>query len=286
MTLPRPTALETVVLQAGSTTAFVAPERGALVTRFFVGDRPVFFLDEATLLDASKNVRGGAPILFPSPGKLESGRFSFEGKTGTLGQHGFARNEPWEIVERRDDRVTLRLRSNERTRAVFPWDFAFTLEYILEEGKLSIRQHVEATSAATVPCAVGFHPYFFVRDGDKPRTRIPTPATRAWDNVTKRTIDLAGPIDLTASELDLHLIDHERPGATLELADGHRIELRGHAASRPIAYPRWVIWTLGGKDFVCLEPWSAPANALATTEGLSRVERGAPWESMLEIKFV
>jgi hypothetical protein len=62
-----PTELETVLLQSASSRVLVAPERGAIVTRFLVEDRPVLYLDESTLLDPKKNVRGGNPVLFPSP---------------------------------------------------------------------------------------------------------------------------------------------------------------------------------------------------------------------------
>ena len=32
-----------------------------------------------------------------------------------------------------------------------------------------------------------------------------------------------------------------------------------------------MLWTLRGKDFVCVEPWTAPAGALASGEGLVHV---------------
>jgi galactose mutarotase-like enzyme len=35
-----------------------------------------------------------------------------------------------------------------------------------------------------------------------------------------------------------------------------------------------VVWTLKGKDFVCVEPWTAAAGALATGEGLLHVAPG------------
>ncbi len=67
-----PTALETIALESGSSRVLVAPSRGAIITRLSVGDRQVLYLDESTLLDPSKNVRGGIPVLFPSPGRLEA----------------------------------------------------------------------------------------------------------------------------------------------------------------------------------------------------------------------
>ncbi|MFM7450793.1 MAG: aldose epimerase, partial [Leptolyngbyaceae cyanobacterium] len=36
-----------------------------------------------------------------------------------------------------------------------------------------------------------------------------------------------------------------------------------------------VFWTLKGKDFYCLEPWTAPRNALNTGENLLHLAPGA-----------
>jgi len=69
----RPLAeLETVTLHDPDIDARVllSPARGGIVTRFSVGGRPVLFLDDATLADETKNIRGGVPVLFPSPGPL------------------------------------------------------------------------------------------------------------------------------------------------------------------------------------------------------------------------
>lgn len=37
---------------------------------------------------------------------------------------------------------------------------------------------------------------------------------------------------------------------------------------------RWVVWTLAGRDFVCVEPWTAPADALNTGQGLLWIAPG------------
>ena len=52
----------------------VVPSRGALVTSLFARGREWLYLDEATLRDRTQNVRGGVPVLFPSPGKLAGER--------------------------------------------------------------------------------------------------------------------------------------------------------------------------------------------------------------------
>lgn len=265
-----PNALETVVLADGEARVVVAPARGGMVTRFDVGGAPVLFLDEASLLDLSQNVRGGNPVLFPSPGPLAGERFERGGRTGSMKQHGFARQERWSVVAQTDAAVTLELLANDATRAQFPWDFALHLRYALAGGTLTVATTVENRSATDLPFALGFHPYFHVPDADKARCRILTDATRAFDNVTKTMIDVVSPIDLARKEVDLHLANHTPHEATLERASGDRIVVAGDAA-----FGRWVVWTLASKDFVCLEPWTAAANALNTGEDLLTVAAGA-----------
>ena len=263
-------ALETVTLVSGEARVVVAPARGGMVTRFDVSGSPVLFLDEASLLDLSKNVRGGIPVLFPSPGPLANDRFERGGGAGSMKQHGFARQARWSVAARNETEVTLELVSNDETRAQFPWDFTLRLRYALGGTTLTVATSIENRSATDLPFALGFHPYFHVPDADKARCRLATDATRGFDNVTKTMVDVVSPIDLTQKEVDLHLANHTPHEATLERANGDRIVVAADAA-----FGRWVVWTLAGKDFVCLEPWTAPANALNTGEGLLAVVPGA-----------
>ena len=265
------TSLETVTLEDASARSrvVVAPSRGGMVTRFDVADKPVLFLDVATLVDETKNVRGGNPVLFPSPGPLAGDAFTRDGRSGKMKQHGFARSRAWAIVSQTGSEVTLYLASDDATRAQYPWDFVAKLRYALAGTTLTVETTVENKSDAPMPFALGFHPYFALPDADKARARITTNATRAFDNVTKKDIDVRGPIDLTQKEVDLHLIDHTPSSATLERGDD-RIIVSGDAE-----FGRWVVWTLAGKDFVCLEPWTAPANALNLGAGLMTLAPGA-----------
>ena len=282
-TIPEPTALETVVLTHGDARVYVAPARGGMVTRFYVGARPILYLDEGTLLDPSKNVRGGIPVLFPSPGKLAGDRFARDGRSGQMGQHGFARNAAWEIAAQGPSEVTLRLASSDATRAVYPWDFELRYRYLLSDDTLRIEQRIETRGDAPMPFGAGFHPYFHLSQADKANTdrpRIATRATRAWDNTKKALIDLDGPIDLTAAEVDLHLVDHDASTCALDLGDGHAV-----VVSAPEPFERWIVWTLAGKDFVCVEPWTSPADALNSGEALLEAEPGKPVELVTEILF-
>src|SRR5271165_3494370 len=116
-------------LRDGDSSVTMVPGRGAIVTRFRVGDRDLLYLDESTLRDPAKNVRGGIPVLFPSPGRLSGDRFEHAGRSGSMKQHGFARDMAWETrsIETDAGRTTLVLRATDVTRAAYPYDFLLAM---------------------------------------------------------------------------------------------------------------------------------------------------------------
>ncbi|MET0660792.1 MAG: galactose mutarotase [Steroidobacteraceae bacterium] len=258
-------------------TAVIAPERGAIVTSFSIGGRELLYMDTETLRNQSKNVRGGIPILFPSPGKLERDQWQIGKKTGSMKQHGFARNLPWAIGNRSAQTATLLLESSDVTLAQFPWPFRAELEIGVQDACLRLVTRISNTGQERMPYALGFHPYFHVTD--KAGARISSRATRALDNVLKAVVPFSG-FDLTRSEVDLHLLDHPDTHATLQLADGAKITVRATAD-----FVRWVVWTVQDRDFVCVEPWTAPGNALNTGEHLIELPPGDTHESRMEIEL-
>ena len=264
------TALETVLLVEGQARVVIAPARGGMVTRFEVDGAPVLYLDAASLVDPTKNVRGGIPVLFPSPGPLKGERFLRDGKSGRMKQHGFARQEAWSVIAQTEREVTLELASNDATRAQYPWELVARLRYALAGTTLTVETSLTNRSPTPMPFALGFHPYFHVPDAEKAQARIDTDATRAFDNVTKTMVEVHSFLDLTQKEVDLHLVDHKAYSAMLRRGDRDRIVVSADPDLR-----RWVVWTLVGKDFVCLEPWTAPADALNTGEGLLEIAPGA-----------
>jgi galactose mutarotase-like enzyme len=269
-----PGTFHTIRLRCGSSEAFIAPERGALVTSFRARGRELMYLDEATFNDRSKNVRGGIPLLFPSPGKLDGDRWARGGESGEMKQHGFARNLAWSVAARDESQATLSLTSNETTLAAYPWRFTARITFMLTTDALELQFDIANDDTTPMPFALGLHPYFLV--DDKARARIPTRASRAFDNVAKQIVPFRD-FDFTQGEVDIHLLDHDLSGAQLELADRTiRIDCSPELK-------RWVIWTLPGKQFICLEPWTAPGNALNTGQDLIELAPGARYGGSVRI---
>jgi galactose mutarotase-like enzyme len=256
----------------------IRPSRGGMLTAFEVDGTRVLYMDDGSLEDLSRHVRGGVPVLFPTPGKLEADTWHYDNMRGSLPQHGFARDLPWRVVRTDRTTVVLELVSTPATREQFPWDFSLELSYALHGTTLRIEQRVANTSDAAMPFGFGFHPYLYVREADKPKVRVATAASRAYDNVTKQNVALSG-IDLTKPEVDLHLLDHDATASALSTPAGE-IRVRGSSE-----YLYWVVWTLAGREFVCLEPWTCPRNALNTGEHLIVVPPGESRQLWIELAF-
>lgn len=103
-----------------------------------------------------------APILFPSIGKSNDNKYILNGKIYEMKQHGFARDYPWTVVDKGDDRVSLTLTENEETLTVYPFHFSLMVTYTLEANQLKVEFLVKNNSEETMPFGLGFHPGFNV----------------------------------------------------------------------------------------------------------------------------
>jgi galactose mutarotase-like enzyme len=128
---------------------------------------------------------------------------------------------------------------------------------VLSEGRLTIHTRVSNLGDRPMPIAPGLHPYFQLADHNKRAARVMTDATQAWDNRAGALVALHEPIDLSADVVDLHVLDHWPRMVRLTRPEDRDVELSLGVPDRVL-----VVWTERGRDFVCVEPWTARANAL------------------------
>jgi galactose mutarotase-like enzyme len=107
-----------------------------------------------------------------------------------------------------------------------------------------------------------------LRSSDETRARFPL----------KRDLPFSG-FDFSRPEVDLHLHDHGGSWSALRRPGAPAVEIEASAE-----FTHWVVWALGGKDFICVEPWTAPGNALNTGERLLFIEPGAERNLWLAIR--
>jgi galactose mutarotase-like enzyme len=105
-----------LVVQGEHARFVVRPGRGGMLTAFDVDGKHVLYMDDTTLEDPDAHVRGGVPVLFPTPGRLDADTWRHDNLRGTLKQHGFARDLPWRVVTADATNVTLELVATSATR--------------------------------------------------------------------------------------------------------------------------------------------------------------------------
>ncbi|KZF26165.1 aldose-1-epimerase [Xylona heveae TC161] len=139
------------------------------------GKKENLWLSEKAILDGSKPVRGGIPLVFPVFGPPPS-----DHATSSLPQHGFARNSRWEFLGKStsesagkgsagDDSVTLDFglgSSNLSDSAKQAWPFNFGLVYSVTLVKDVLTTNMTVRNEGTKPfeCQVLFHSYLKVDD--------------------------------------------------------------------------------------------------------------------------
>ena len=278
---------ETYILtdQGASSRLEVVPERGGIITSWSLQGQDILYLDAQRFTDPSLSVRGGIPILFPICGNLPNNTYTYKGEQYTLKQHGFARDLPWEVTNQvTNDLVglTLVLNSNDQTRAVYPFDFQLAFTYQLKGNTLEIQQRYTNHSTEPMPFSTGLHPYFFT--SDKTKLEFEIPASQYQDQITKEVHPFSGTFDLSRDEIDVAF--RQVNGSSASVTDtGRRLKV---ILSYSDLYSTLVFWTVKGKDYYCLEPWSAPRNALNTGDHLTQLAPGASYEASvtLAVRFL
>jgi aldose 1-epimerase len=168
--------------------------------------------------------------------------------------------------------------------AVFPFRHRVEITVSLRPDSLILETALIAGQDETVPVSFGFHPYFGLPGVPRAEWRLELPAMRRLV-LDRRGIPTGAEesfarLDAALGELafdDGFALGEER--ATFSIAGGGwkvAVELlRGYRYAQIFA-PR-------GKDFVALEPMTAPANALSSGRGIGLVKPGGRFEAAFRI---
>ena len=258
----------------------VVPERGGIITSWSIQGHELLYLDSDRFADERLSVRGGIPILFPICGNLPNNTYSHKGQNYSLKQHGFARDLRWHVKDQITSNqagITLELSSNEQTRAVYPFNFQLAFTYQIKGNTLEIQQQYTNHSNEPMPFATGLHPYFATADKTKLEYKIPSSGYQ--DQISKEIYPFEGHFDLSQDEIDVAFRQlSDTSASVIDRAAGLKLQL-----DYSNLYGTLVFWTVQGKDYYCLEPWSAPRNALNTGEDLTQLAPGASCQTVVRL---
>ncbi len=146
--------IETILLAAPSGDTAEIALFGAELRNWRAGGVDMIWKQDDKIWDRT------APILFPVVGWTRDGRVKVDDALFPLALHGFAWNKRFSVAQRRTDYVRLALEDDDETRAQYPFDFRFEVEFTLRDGELNNNLIVTNTGDRALPYACGLHPAF------------------------------------------------------------------------------------------------------------------------------
>ncbi|RYY09695.1 MAG: aldose 1-epimerase family protein [Cytophagaceae bacterium] len=226
-----------------------------------------------------------APLLFPIVGKLPDNTYLHEGQPYKLTQHGFARDQEFELVEAAANSLIFQLVASAATKAIYPFEFELRVRYELRGAALTVGCEVRNPAAAgqELLFSIGAHPAFncplrpaadeqfgdYAFHFDHPVTlhrQLLRGGLRSGETSPVVTDSAILPLSYELFADDALVFDHfDFTRLTLQKADKTgpfvRMQFDG--------FPYLGLWTKGpGAAFACIEPWQGVASPVGPPQEL------------------
>ncbi|MDD2693588.1 MAG: aldose 1-epimerase family protein [Candidatus Gracilibacteria bacterium] len=271
-----------------------------------------------------------SPVLFPIVGGLRDGKYMHNNKEYILSQHGFARDREFTLIQdarckmqNEDSNIpviasesktihlpgnslTFQLVSDEQTRSKYPFDFALTITYILNESGLRVEYSVRNTGNEPLLFSIGGHPAFVIESIDECSIRfegekdtlivdrlekgllassfvIPTKEESLSPQIMSENISGSQKVNLEEisdemtkkHEYSLLLSESffEKDAMIFRELHSQRITLQ-KKNQKTLEFdrgnfPHFALWKQPNAPFLCLEPWQGYADSVDATGILS-----------------
>jgi len=231
-----------------------------------------------------------APVLFPFVGSLKDKKYRVNGREYEMGQHGFARDMEFQVVEQNQEEAYFELRSDAATREKYPFDFELKLGYRLDKKTVHVLWKVVNKGKVEMPFSIGGHPAFMCPI---------LPKTEQTDYFIR--FDAKGPLVSDVIEEGLigeTLKEYALEDGYLKIASGlfdgdalimengqaHEVSLclpdkKTYLTVR-FGAPLFGIWSPVKKNapFICIEPWYGRADRV----GFQKELRDREWSNLLK----
>lgn len=271
---------------------------GAELTRIFHKDTGLEYLWNAD----SKFWGRHSPVLFPTVGRLVEDTYLVDGKPYHLGQHGFARDRDFQVIEQTEKSVRFELDADEDSLAVYPYKFKLSIIYTIEKNTVAVSYEVENTDNKRIYFSIGAHPAF-----NLPLTDGTTFEDYYLDFGTEENLEtlcLEGPyrsgeikkvVDKPAQYLPLSYDLFKNDALIFEALKQKEMTIKSDKTPHfvKVSFPEFPfvgVWAAKpGTPFLCIEPWYGIADGagesveLRDKAGIEHLEPEAVFASEYEI---
>ncbi len=265
--------------------------------------RGVELLRRVDDLDAarSKGSTAGIPLLYPWANRLSSLQYRAAGRQvsldpsspllhfdeNNLSMHGVPWSLlQWTVISTHSDALTARLDWLSRELlAIFPFPHHVQMAVSLRPLDLEIQTTVFADSGSPVPVSFGFHPYFGLPGIQRTKWTLNAPAMRELalnaqgipTGEQTPYAPIAAPLGNTGYNHGFALSSGQ---ATFSI-DGNGYSIATEFLS---GFPFAQIFAPKDKDFISIEPMTAPTNALSSGQGLRVIAPGEQFIASFRIR--
>ena len=203
-----------------------------------------------------------APVLFPFVGKLNNNSYTYNGKSFAMGQHGFARDMDFELVDQSENKIQFSLNSSQESKENYPFDFELILGYELAAETIIHTYEIKNSGTTDMLYSIGAHPAYNIEGEfseyellfEKPEPHL------------QRTYLQSGLLDTqkpyTLNNERILPLNHQlfaEDALVFENLESDKITLvRNEEKVLSMnfkGFPFFGIWTKPGAPFLCLEPW-------------------------------
>lgn len=285
-------------LRAGDLRAVFLPQRGMLGASLQLRGDELLGRVEGIETFARQGRTCGIPLLYPWANRLSGLQYRAAEKNVTLDpaspllhfdnglpMHGVAWSQlAWDVLESNETDIRARLNwTRADLLAVFPFPHHVEMRVTLNENALTLETKIFA-GTNPVPISFGFHPYFKIPDTLRADWRVTFPA-------------------MTHLELDARQIPNGQttPFAAFDGALGARALDDGFALDAERAqfvlqdkarritidfvegFPFAQMYAPRDKDYIAIEPMTAPTNALVSGKNLRVLNAGETFAATFQI---
>ena len=232
-----------------------------------------------------------SPVLFPVVGKYKNGKTTYEGKEYQSGQHGFARDSEFTLVEKTETKISFELSSNEETLKQYPFRFRLVCSFELNNDRIIVGWNVENIDDKKIYFSIGAHPAFYC---EKDKTVL----TMNSKNIKYSLINSNGLYTPQKYDVENSFVLHDNifdnDALIIENSDVNEISLiDNNKKYLTVKFDASLfgIWSPTKKNapFVCIEPWYGRCDAevfngdITEREWGNSLEVGETWYKEYEI---
>lgn len=288
-------------LVCGDLAAVFLPGQGMLGASLKGGGAELLGRVDNLQASAAKGSTAGLPLLYPWANRLAGAHYRAGGRSVVLDvrsplihldEHGLPIHGipwarlPWQVTGATETTLHAGLDwTGDALLSVFPFQHRVELTVVLGPDGLLLQTTVLANAADLVPVSFGFHPYFSLASYPRERWRLTLPPMRrlvpdargipTGEAVPFAALDAA----LTEVSLDDGFVLGEVPCALTLSSPERRLTvelLSGYGCAQ--------VFAPADKDYVALEPMTAPTGALSRGTGLRFVQPGGAFTAAFRIR--